>query len=143
MGASVRAFIDTNVLVYLLSHDERKAGIAESLLTHPDLERVISTQVINEFVSTARRKARLGWPKIRAFLRLFRASCQVEQFGSDDQDLAIAVAEEFGFQWYDSLIVATALRADVSLLLSEDMHDGQRIDALKITDPFRRKCRRN
>lgn len=43
---------------------------------------------------------------------------------------------KFGF--YDSLVVASALQAGCSTLLTEDLRHGQRIGALRIVDPFRR-----
>jgi predicted nucleic acid-binding protein len=41
------------------------------------------------------------------------------------------------FSWYDSLIVAAAQVAGCSILYSEDMPHGQRVDALRIENPFR------
>ena len=136
MGRKRRVFIDTNVLVYLLSHDARKAGVAEDVLVNSRLERVISTQVINEFVHTARRKANLEWSDIRFLVDTFREACIVEPLTESDQGDAFALAESYGYPWYDSLIVATALRSNASTLLSEDLQDGQRIESVKITNPF-------
>jgi predicted nucleic acid-binding protein len=136
MGADRRAFIDTNVLVYLLSADERKADIAEVLLKDAGLERVISTQVVNEFVNTARKKAGLGWAEIRFLVATFREACAVAVLTEEDQDEALEIAEEQGFGWYDSLIVAAALRSGASVLLSEDLQAGRRIGALAISNPF-------
>ena len=50
MSAPVRPFVDTNVLLYLLSADAAKAGRAEALLAG---RIVISVQVLNEFASGA------------------------------------------------------------------------------------------
>jgi predicted nucleic acid-binding protein len=137
MSADTRAFIDTNVLVYLLSADERKADIAEALLTDERLERVISMQVVNEFVNTAHRKAALGWDEIRFQVATFREACAVTIPTQQEQDEAFEIAEGYGYGWYDSLIVAAALRSGASVLLSEDLQDGQRIGALRISNPFR------
>jgi predicted nucleic acid-binding protein len=136
MSASAGVFVDTNVLVYLLSDDERKAAIAETLLTGRTLRRVISTQVVSEFVHTARRKARLDWPEIRAFVDVFHDACRVEPVCREDQDLAFEIAESLGFNWYDSMIVAAALNAEATLLFSEDLQDRQRIHGLTIVNPF-------
>ena len=46
-------FVDTNVLLYLLSDDQAKADRAEALLAQ---RVVISVQVLNEFANVARRK---------------------------------------------------------------------------------------
>ena len=137
MSAKARVFIDTNVLVYLLSPDERKAGIAAELLTAPRTTRLISTQVLGEFVQTVRRKIGLDWSEVRNYVDVLQESCFVAPIGSEDLDLAFAIAESRGFQWYDSLIVAAAIRADAQVLYTEDLQDRQRIDALTIINPFR------
>jgi predicted nucleic acid-binding protein len=46
-----RTFIDTNVLLYLLSANELKAGRAEEIVA---CKGIISVQVLNEFASVAR-----------------------------------------------------------------------------------------
>jgi predicted nucleic acid-binding protein len=135
MSVRRRTFLDSNVLVYLMT-DGRKADLAESILQDGRLDRVISTQVINEFVRTARRKGQLEWPAIRAYLRLLRSACEVDVLRSEVQDDAVNLAERYEFPWYDSLIVASALAAGADTLLSEDYQDGMRVDKLRITNPF-------
>ena len=61
MRVSVRPFVDTNVLLYLLSEDAAKAERAEALLAG---RIVISVQVLNEFAYVARRKLGLAWPEV-------------------------------------------------------------------------------
>ena len=67
-------FLNTNVLLYLLSADAAKADRAEELLT---ARGVISVQVLNEFASVASRKLDMTWPEIREILAAFR-TCRVE-----------------------------------------------------------------
>ena len=59
-GAEV--FLDTNVLLYLLSGDADKADRAEELIADGG---VISVQVLNEFASVASRKFGLREPAFR------------------------------------------------------------------------------
>lgn len=68
------AFLDTNVIVYLLSADTRKADIAEALVAAGG---IVSVQVLNEAVAVARRKLALPWAEIRAWLAAVRACCRV------------------------------------------------------------------
>lgn len=131
-----RVFIDSNVLLYLLSDDDRKADIAESILICDQHVRVISTQIIGEFANFARRKANLDWTEIRFHLNTFRQACGVETVTDEDQDLAVDIAEQYRLQWWDSQIVATSLRIGADILYSEDMQDGQNIESLQIVNPF-------
>jgi predicted nucleic acid-binding protein len=132
--SGTEAFFDTNVLLYLLSSDEEKADLAEAALADGG---VISVQVLNEFAAVASRKLRMAWPEIREVLGTIRAITRVVPLTVQTHDRALAIAERHGFTIYDSLIVAAALAAGCSVLLSEDLQDGQRIeDRLEIRNPF-------
>ncbi|WP_339745069.1 PIN domain-containing protein [uncultured Maricaulis sp.] len=132
-----RVFLDTNVLVYLVSTDARKAEIASTLLHNSGYNRSISTQVLSEFVNVARRRSGLGWSEIRFLLGTFREACAVEQVGEIDIELALAIAQSHRFSWYACLIVAVAIRCGATILLTEDLQHGQVIGRLTIRNPFR------
>jgi hypothetical protein len=54
---------------------------------------------------------------------------------------ACQIAEKYQFSFYDSLIIASALKCDCYTLYSEDLQHGQIIeDKLKIINPFFLKC---
>jgi len=65
----VRAFFDTNILLYLLSDDAAKADCAEELVATGG---VISVQVLNEFAAVASRKLGMSWNEIREVLHPIR-----------------------------------------------------------------------
>ena len=50
----------------------------------------------------------------------------------------MAIAAQYGYHIYDSLILAAALDAECDTVYSEDMQDGQRIGELTIRNPFAR-----
>ena len=53
----VRAFVDTDVFVYLYSSDDpAKRDVARDLLLNADMDLVLSAQVLNEFYVTVTRK---------------------------------------------------------------------------------------
>ena len=41
-----------------------------------------------------------------------------------------------GFSWWDCLLLASAAELGCSHFLSEDLHDGQKIGAMTVVDPF-------
>lgn len=128
------AFLDTNVVAYLLSNDIRKATRAEHLVAQG---AVISAQVLNEFVNVARRKFRLDWELIEQTLAPVKGLCQIEPITGATHDLALSIARRYGFGVYDSCILATALMAGCTTVWSEDMQDGQAIyDVLRVRNPF-------
>ena len=135
MSVDQAAFLDTNVLLYLLSDDTKKAETAESVL---ETGGVISVQVLNEFVNVCQRKLRMDWPDTRATLSVIRAVCTVEPFTESVHDLGTKICEGYKLSVYDSMIVAVALEAGCTRLLSEDMHTGMQIEGrLKIENPFK------
>jgi len=134
MSAKVKAFFDTNILLYLLSGDVAKADRAESILLNGGW---VSVQVLNEFASVASRKLGMTWPEIKEALAPIRVVCEVAPITVETHDLGLEIAESYGFSVYDSLIVAAALLAGCEILFSEDFQDGQRInDQLVISNPF-------
>ena len=126
-------FLDTNVLLYLLSHDADKADRAEAILTSGG---IISVQVLNEFASVASRKLEMTIPEIREILSTIRSVCVVKSLDIETHDLGLELAERYGFSIYDGLIVAAAIRAGCAILYTEDLQQGQRIEKLQIKNPF-------
>lgn len=132
--SAAEAFYDTNILLYLLSADVNKADRAEILLAQGGN---ISVQVLNEFAAVAIRKLGLSWAEVRETLDVVRSVCSIHPVTIETHDRAFAVAERYGFNFYDALIVAAALLAGCSTLYSEDMQAGQKIDgSLRILNPF-------
>ena len=128
-------FFDTNVLLYLLSKDAAKADRAEVLLASGG---VISVQVLNEFASVASRKLAMTIPEIREILSTIGAVCIVKPVDIETHKLGLDMAERYGFSIYDGLIVAAAVRAECSILYTEDLQHGQMIEKLQIQSPFAR-----
>jgi predicted nucleic acid-binding protein len=129
------AFFDTNVLVYALSLDDPRSGQAEELLAAGGK---ISVQILNEFVSVARRKMQMPWRDVREALDAFVDLCPSPlSISTETHEAAVRIAESRGFKIYDALVIAAALEAGCSTLYSEDFQDGQKIDGkLTIRNPF-------
>jgi len=128
-------FIDTNVLVYLASGDTAKADRAEQILRAGG---VISVQVLNELTNVARRKLRMDWAEIHAFLGLVRGLIEVRALTVETHEAGLVMAERYGLSTYDAMIVASAIAAGCEVLWSEDMQDGMVMgDAVRVVNPFR------
>lgn len=129
-----KPFFDTNVLLYLASAEESKANIAESVLSAGG---AISVQVLNEFVSVARRKMHLSWKRIAEFTCPLRSTCQVIPLTLDVHDHAVLIAERYRVPIYDATIVAAAIDGGCNLLLTEDFQHGQFFEGcLRVSNPF-------
>ena len=126
-------FVDSNVVLYLASQDERRAVIVERLLEGGPM---ISAQVLSEVTNVLRRKRRLGWALVNGFVEDLLPITMVLPLTQATNSTARGLAERYGFAWYDAVIVASALEGGCSRLFSEDMQHGQKIGALTIVNPF-------
>ena len=132
---TVRAFFDTNALIYSMGKDAR-ARLAEQLLSDGG---VVSVQILNEFCDVARRKIRLSWDDVRQALREIQIFCpDPVPITMDTHQHASIIAERHDIRIYDALILASALATKCTTLYTEDLQDGQVIDGrLTIRNPFR------
>ncbi len=130
-----KAFVDSNVLLYLLSADQKKADIAEKVL---ERDFVVSVQVLNEVTNVARRKLGMSWDAIAEFIATIREICAIESLTIETHERAREIAERHRLSFYDGCIVASAMMSGCSILLSEDMQHGATFDnVLRIVNPFR------
>ena len=133
--AAIKAFIDSNVILYLLSKDTKKADAAEAVLRAGG---VISVQVLNEIANVALRKIGMSWVETNQFLASVRSLCAVQSLTVETHDRGRDVAERYGLSVYDAMIVAAALIAGCTVLYSEDMQDGLLVDKqLRVANPFK------
>jgi predicted nucleic acid-binding protein len=132
---NAKAFLDTNVLVYATVTDDPRAAIAMALLEQGG---TISVQVLNEFTNTAIRKLKRSWSDVTAALAAFRLLLpSLLPITVAMHEAALEMAQRDRVSFYDALIVAAALEAGCSTLLSEDMQHGRVIDGrLTIQNPF-------
>ena len=133
----VKPFFDTNVLIYSVAQDDPRSTQAEEVLASGG---VLSVQVLNEFVSVARRKILMSWSDVTEALDAFRVLCPSPlPITIEMHEAALKIAEKHGYNIFDALVVAAALEAGCATLYSEDLHDGQTIDGqLTIRNPFAR-----
>lgn len=129
-------FLDSNIIIYAYSGtDPHKADIARRVIASGNV--VISSQVINEFVSVTHKKLRQPMNSIEKTVREFLPFTRPMPLSAETSLLALRIAQEYRFSWFDSLIVASALENNCSILVSEDLHHGQVIEkSLTIINPF-------
>lgn len=127
------AFLDTNVILYLLSADTSKADRAAELLERGGF---VSVQVLNEFTAVAMRKLHMEIAEIREILATVRQLCKVVPLDLTTHDRALELVEHHRLSIFDALIVSAAIGVDCTTLWSEDLHHGHKIERLTIKNPF-------
>jgi len=131
---NAKPFLDTNILIYAFASNDPRSEEAEALLAAGGL---ISIQVLNEFVNVSRRKLRREWREIEEALSVLRTILDPPILLTIEvHEAAVGLARNSGFSFYDSLIIAAAIRAGCRILYSEDMQDGQTVDGMTLRNPF-------
>jgi predicted nucleic acid-binding protein len=136
----VKAFIDTNVLIYWVDAGAR-ADVVEQLLTG---DCVISVQVLNEFANVLIKKRAMPLASVQELSQTLSEVCDVIDLSLRTHQNALALMQKYKLSLYDANIVAAALLSDCALLYSEDMQDGLNLklpgalagNSLSIRNPF-------
>ena len=141
---SARSFLDTNVFVYDIDVEAPRAKkkIAEDLIREALAHHnsVVSYQVIQEFLAVALRKFSLTLtvPHARRYMETVLQPMLAVQSSVDLFQDALDIGSRYQLSWYDSLIVAAASEASCSVLYTEDLQHGAKINGVKIENPFRK-----
>jgi len=135
-----KVFLDTNILIYSYSEDEvEKQNIAIELLAVYAENIVISKQVINELINVLFKKFKLSSEDIENTILELDNFIPIVDFDITTQIKALRLKNKYNFQYYDALIVATALENGCTILYSEDMQHNQTIEnTLTIVNPFKK-----
>ena len=131
-------FIDTNVFVYLIDgRDPFKQSRARSIISDAfgSEKYMISSQVLNEFANVALKKLGVPIENVRQYVKSFSRICIVDQKYSWT-DCALQIKAQYGLQFYDSLLLATAEANGCDEFITEDLNDGQLYCGIKAVNPF-------
>jgi predicted nucleic acid-binding protein len=141
--ARQRYLLDTNILVYCFIDGEREKRSAARKLVRGALEThdgIISYQVVQEFLNVATKKpqCRMSQAEAQVFIgEVLMPLCEIFPDAAL-YSMALSVAGETGWSFYDSLVVAAALSAGCAQVLTEDLQDGRMIRGLEVRNPFKR-----
>jgi len=136
----MKYFFDTNVLVYLFDADspgKRKQARALFQAHAGAGDMLLSTQVLQEFYVVVTRK--LARPLDAAVAAEATANfAELPTVNIDSTLILSAIHRSRGsrLSFWDALVVQAAIEGHASTLYSEDMHDGQTLDGLKVVNPF-------
>jgi predicted nucleic acid-binding protein len=130
---------DTNILVYAADraagdrHDSAVDLIERSIRRGNCIQTL---QSFCEFFNVVTRKAGIEAGTAAAFVEGWRSVMLVEAATPADLDEAIRAVGAHQIGFWDAMLWATARRAGVRILLSEDFQDGQTIEGVRILNPF-------
>ena len=137
---SGEVFVDTNVLLYTFDDAHpAKRDRAQAWMASCWKRRCgrVSSQVMHEFYSNARKRfaSAISAGDARVEVRRYQ---QWKPWAVDQAtvETAWAVESRYRVNYWDALMVAAAQHQGCELLLTEDLQHDQRIDGLRIVNPF-------
>jgi predicted nucleic acid-binding protein len=136
---SAKRFVDTNILVY--AHDKKegyKQDAAKTILRElwDQNSGSLSMQVLQEFYSTVTRKLANPLPTEKARLIVSQYALWCIETTPEEIKQAFRLEDEARINFWDAMIVAAAIRASATKILSEDLNHGQIIAGIQIENPF-------
>lgn len=94
--------------------------------------------MLNEVTNILLRKFKLPVNDVQNVLFELDNVFKVVNFDLSTQIKALELKKNYNLQYFDSLILATAIENRCTILYSEDMQDGLIVqDTLKIVSPFK------
>lgn len=129
-------FIDSNIWLYaFMDESSPKPALAKALIAQNNI--VLSTQVLNEVCNNLIRKAGYTEPEIQQTIRGLAAAYRILDVTLPIIQQASVLRVAYRLSYWDSLILATAQDAGCSVVYSEDMQDGLKVDELTLRNPFK------
>lgn len=135
---NVDVFLDTNILVYAVTSDDREQTKRQRVLEIIESEDfAISAQVLQEFYVTVTRK--LAEP-----LTPEQALVWIEEFENFPcvtieaslVKIAIEISVRYQTSYWDGAIIAAAESISIPRLYSEDLNHGQWYGGVEVLNPF-------
>jgi predicted nucleic acid-binding protein len=134
-----RIFLDTNILLYAKVDDgSDKHTKCHNLLAVilVGSEIVVSVQALNEYYVNALKK-NITPAEIQNTVRQFISDFEIVPLTKELVIETHRICNRYRFSYWDSNIVAAALKAKCKILYTEDLQDGQVIDnMLTVMNPM-------
>ena len=127
--------LDTNILIYAFGRkDDTRKQVAKEIITKCN---IISLQVVNETVYVLLKKLKFQLPEVDTVIQFMKQKFVICDLNIAVLDQTLKITALYGFSFWDSMILASALNNNCSVLYSEDFQHLQIIEGrLQIINPF-------
>jgi predicted nucleic acid-binding protein len=132
---------DTNVLVYATAslHDPKALRARDLIARAMRAGRtILLLQTLAEFANVAIRKAGIPIEDIIKTINAWRAVLPVQAADEEDLSAALEAVRAHRLPFWDALLWASAQRAGLRCLLTEDLQDGFLLQSVRFVNPFKR-----
>lgn len=128
--------LDTNILIYAFGkEDDTRKQIAKQIIAKCN---IISLQVVNETVCVLLKKFKFSPEELEKVVEFAKQKFIISELNINTLDQTLKIYARYGFSFWDSMMVASAINNHCPILYSEDLHHNQIIEGkLQIINPFR------
>ncbi len=132
-----RVFVDTNIWLYAFMEDNKlRTKISRRIVPNP--RTVLSTQILNEICINLIRKIKYTEENLQILIVNINNHYKVAGISTETILKASFIREHYEFNYWESLIIASALENNCSILYSDSIEPNQVIEGkLKIVNPFK------
>ena len=132
-----KIFLDTNIWIYIYSNDKKK-DIALNIVENFYDDILISTQNINELYFVLTKKKIVNEEIANSIIDNLMDNFDIALIKKETIKQAIKIKNRYKLQYFDSLLLATAIENNCKIFYSEDLQHNLIIEnKLKIINPFK------
>lgn len=132
-----KIFFDTNLWVYLFSEEDGKGRIVSNMIKDNFKNIHISSQVLGELFNVLTKKKITDLEKAQKIVTRISDDFSALSIDKEIVKKAIELKLRYGYSYWDSLVIASALDLKCGVLFTEDLQHGQIInEELKIINPY-------
>ncbi|MDJ1177996.1 PIN domain-containing protein [Roseofilum sp. BLCC_M91] len=135
---SDKIFLDTNLWVYLYAKEPEIKYLKVKQVIEDNFESIlVSTQILGELFNVLTRKKLVPDDEAQEIVLEVVSNFTIAEIDTLKVLQALDIKSRYQYSYWDSLIIATALILDCTILYSEDLHHDQIIEQkMKIINPF-------
>jgi predicted nucleic acid-binding protein len=133
-----KVLLDTNLWVYLYAKDPPDKSVkVRELVNHNFTAIIISTQILGELYNVLLKKKFTSKDEAKQIILEMVTNFPIVEIDVLKVMTALEINSTYGYSYWDSLVVATALQHNCDILYSEDMQANQIIEKkTRIVNPF-------
>jgi len=133
-----RVLVDTNLWVYLYAKTpQRKHLKIRELVANNFQSIVVSTQILGELYNVLTKKNLRSKEEAKVIILETAINFLILEIDTSKVLQALEINSRYGYSCWDSLVIATAILSNCSLIYSEDMQHNQIVDnKTQIVNPY-------
>ncbi|MFB2835760.1 PIN domain-containing protein [Floridanema evergladense] len=133
-----RVFLDTNLWIYFYAKEPiEKSQKIEEIISNNIQQIQVSVQILGELFHVLTRKKLTSQSDAASIVLELINNFSILEVDHPKVIQALQINSKYGYSYWDSLVIATALLSDCAILYSEDMQHNQLIEnKIQIINPF-------